>query len=210
MGLKEILIPHEKVFFELFLKEIDVAIEASKTFRDGMLRDMENSETYVRELKDLEKRSDDIVHDIYLELGKTFITPFEQEDISSLASTMDDITDYIEAAARRLFIYRISFRDPYIERFADVIVDATTELRKAMVLLVDKRNFKRMSKHLIEVNRLENIGDDVLHEAIGNVYEHDDIKLLIKLKECYEMLELATDRCESVTHILEDIIIKYG
>lgn len=210
MGLKEILIPPDKVYFELFDKEIDIAISASIKFRDELLKNLQDAERYARELKELEKKSDDIVHDIYVELGKTFITPFEHEDISRLASILDDITDYIEAAGTRVHLYKIRINDPYFERFANVLVDATKELKAALALLSDKKHFKRISKHLIEVNRLENVGDEILHEAIAKVYDNDDIKLIIKLKECYEMLEIATDKCESVTHILEDIVIKYG
>jgi uncharacterized protein Yka (UPF0111/DUF47 family) len=150
------------------------------------------------------------VHDIYVELDKTFITPFDQTDIAELASTMDDIIDSIEAAAMRLHIYKIEKSDKYLEGFADILVEATKEVERAIKLLRKREQFGRISKHLIEVNRLENAGDDLQREAAIDVFKHDDIKRIIQLKECYDLLEDATDQCETVSHLIEDIIIRHG
>lgn len=209
MGLREWIVPTEKEFFVLFEKEISIAVKGAETFRAHM-GDLRNFEKYSKQLKELEKASDGVVHDIYVELGKTFITPFDQTDIAELASTMDDIIDQIEAVAMRIQIYKIEKSDEFLEGFADVLVESTKELESAIKLLRKRETFGRISKHLIEINRLENIADELQRKAITDVFKRDDAKRIIQLKECYDLLEDATDTCETVSHLIEDIIIRNG
>jgi predicted phosphate transport protein (TIGR00153 family) len=209
MGLREWILPMEKEFFTLFEEEISISIKAAKILR-AHIADLKDFEKYAKELKALEKKSDEVVHDIYLELDRTFITPFDQRDIAELASTIDDIIDSIEDVAMRIHAYKIDRSDRFLIGFADLLVESTIELEKAIKLLRKKEMFKRIPQHIIEIHRLENHGDELLREAIVEVFKNENPILIIQLKECYELLEDATDQCEKVSHLIEDIIIRHG
>jgi len=207
MGFKEWIIPQEKHFFALLDEQADVVLEGAEALLD-LTKDFTNVAQKRDNLKDIEHRGDDLVHTIAEELNKTFVTPIDHDDMSKLASRMDDILDYIEAASHRMWAYDVKRVPPEMVKLTEVIVGSVKEVNHA---IKDLKNFKRKNEiiqHCIEINRWENVGDDITHEAVAKLFKGTDVVELIKLKEIYEHLEMATDKCEDVADVIKDIFIK--
>ncbi len=166
-----------------------------------------NFEAYVKQIKDVEHACDEVTHNLSVKLNKSFITPFDREDIFTLSVALDDVIDYIDAAARAILMYDIREINDHARSFAKVIQGLAIELHSAVSLL-EKPN--GMNQHIIEIHRLENEADDIYFRANGELFrDSTEPVMLIKLKELYEILENATDRCESVANIIESIVIKH-
>jgi len=207
MGFKEWIIPQEKHFFALLDQQADVVLEGAEALLD-LTKDFTNVAQKRDKIKDIEHRGDDLVHTIAEELNKTFVTPIDHDDMSKLASRMDDILDYVEAASHRMWAYQLKAVPPEMVKLTEVILGSVKEVNHA---IKDLRNFKRKNEiiqHCIEINRWENVGDDITHEAVANLFKGKDVIELIKLKEIYEHLEMATDKCEDVADVIKDIFIK--
>jgi len=209
MGFKEWIVPQDKHFFELLEKQADVVLEGAEALLD-LLRNFENVESKSDKMKAIEHRGDDLVHTISEELNKTFVTPIDHDDMSKLTSRMDDILDYMEAASHRIWSYDVEKIPPEMIRLAEVILKATKEVNHAVR---DLRNIKRRNEilqHCIEINRLENEGDDITHSAVAELFRTGDVVNIIKLKEIYEHLEMATDKCEDAADVMKDVFIKHS
>ncbi len=207
MGFKEWIIPQEKHFFAMLDQQADVVLEGAEALLD-LTKDFTNVAEKRDRIKAIESRGDDLVHTIAEELNKTFVTPIDHDDMSKLTSRLDDILDYVEAAAHRMWAYQLKEVPPEMVRLTEVIVSSTKEVNHAVK---DLRNFKRKNEilqHCIEINRWENVGDDITHEAVANLFKGKDVIDLIKQKEIYEHLEMATDKCEDVADVIKDIFIK--
>ena len=207
MGFKEWIIPQEKHFFALLDQQADVVLEGAEALLD-LTKDFTDVAQKRDNLKEIEHRGDDLVHTIAEELNKTFVTPIDHDDMSKLASRMDDVLDYIEAASHRMWAYQLKAVPPEMVKLTEVVVGSVKEVNHAVK---DLRNFKRKNEilqHCIEINRWENVGDDITHEAVANLFRGNDVFELIKLKEIYEHLEMATDKCEDVADVIKDIFIK--
>jgi len=154
---------------------------------------------------------DTITHQIIARLNRTFVTPFDREDIALLAHSLDDVTDFIHAAADAMFIYKIECPAPRAQELADIIVQAATEVEKAMPQLRRPKELKQILERCVELNRLENMADRVFRSAMGELFEDStDIAYIIKWREIYEYMESATDRCEDVANVLEGVALKHG
>lgn len=207
MGFKEWIIPQEKHFFALLDQQADVVLEGAEALLD-LMTDFTDVAQKRDRIKDIEHKGDDLVHTIAEELNKTFVTPIDHDDMSKLASRMDDILDYVEAASHRIWAYQLKSIPPEMVRLTEVIVSSVKEVNHA---IKDLKNFKRKNEiiqHCIEINRWENVGDDITHEAVANLFKGKDVFELIKLKEIFEHLEMATDKCEDVADVIKDIFIK--
>lgn len=199
------LVPRETKFFELFETMSSNLTTAAKLLAET-LGDMENVQVRVRQLSDLEHVGDDITHTILTRLNQTFITPFDREDIHKLASSLDDVLDFIHAAGERLVMYKIAVVPPAAAELAHIIIRQTEELAKAVAML---EKHDHVLEHCVEVNRLENEADTVARENIGKLFEREkDPITLIKLKELYEVLETATDKAEDAANVLESVVLK--
>jgi uncharacterized protein len=199
------LVPREAKFFELFAQVSDNLTKAAVLLL-AILQDMQNVEVRVHQLHDLEHAGDDITHAIMTKLNQTFITPFDREDIHKLASSLDDVMDFIFAAAERLVMYKITVAPPAAEELAQIIVQQTRELAKGVALL---EKHDHVLEHCAEINRLENEADRVARDAIARLFEREkDPITLIKLKELYEVLETATDKGEDAANVLESVVLK--
>jgi predicted phosphate transport protein (TIGR00153 family) len=199
------IIPRETKFFDLFA---DVASNVTEGARllTSLLEGFDNIEVRVDKLREIEHKGDDLTHAIMTKLNQTFITPFDREDIHRLASAMDDVLDYVNAAAQRLLLYKIRSAPGSAVELAKLIVRQSEELNKAVVLL---EKTKGVMEHCVEINRLEDEADRVCREAIGKLFEHEkDAIQLIKMKELYEVLELATDKAEDAANVLEAVVLK--
>lgn len=199
------LIPRETKFFELFAELSGYLTEGAKLLR-GILEDPRDLERRVAEVQDVEHKGDRATHAIIAKLNQTFITPFDREDIHRLASSLDDVLDFVNAASTRLVMYKIYQPPPTSAELAGLIVLQSEELARGVSLL--EKNGEVL-KHCEEVNRLEDEADQVSRRAIANLFDREkDPIQLIKLKELYEILEVATDKAEDVANTLEAIVLK--
>jgi predicted phosphate transport protein (TIGR00153 family) len=207
MGFKEWIIPQEKHFFDMLEQQADVVVEGAEALMD-MVSHFENVAKKRDKIKDIEHKGDELVHTIAEALNKTFVTPIDQEDISKLTSRLDDILDYIEAASHRIWSYEIKTIPSDMVKLTEVIVRSSKEVNHAVK---DLRNFKKKNEilnHCIEINRLENMGDDITHVAVAGLFKKYDAVDIIKLKEIYEYLEEATDKCEDASDVIKDVFMK--
>lgn len=207
MGFKEWIIPQEKHFFEMLEKQADIVLEGAEALLD-MTKNFERVAQKRDKIKDIEHKGDDLVHRISEELNKTFVTPIDHDDLSKLTSRLDDVLDYIEAASHRMWSYELKAIPPDMVKLAEVIVASAKEVNHAVR---DLRNLKKKNeiiKHCIEINRLENIGDDITHVAVASLFKTYDAIDIIKMKEVYEHLEMATDKCEDAADVIKDVFIK--
>ncbi len=208
--MKLSLMPREHKFFDLFEECAKNINEAAKLLKE-MLDSWQFIDSRVAEITELEHRGDTITHQIISLLHRTFVTPFDREDIALLAHTMDDIIDFIHATADSMFIYKISSPTKRAQELADVIVQGTTEMEKAVAGLRKKSEFKTMLERCVELNRLENVADRIYRAAIGELFDNAaDIAQVIKWREIYEHMESATDRCEDVANVLEGVALKHA
>jgi predicted phosphate transport protein (TIGR00153 family) len=201
-------LPTEHKFFDLFEESAKNIIKASHALKE-MLDTWQFIDSRVAEITELEHEGDSITHQIISLLHRTFVTPFDREDIALLAHTMDDIIDFIHATADSMFIYKISSPAPRAKELSDIIVLGAAEVEKAVRGLRRKSEFKQILERCVEINRLENMADRVYRAAIGELFENtSDIAQIIKWREIYEHMESATDRCEDVADVLEGVALK--
>ena len=206
MGLLNFL-PKEEQYFDLFIQMTLYISDAARTLVE-MLSDKDaDFEEYAQRIKGLEHACDELTHSISTRLNKSFITPFDREDIYMMSTALDDIVDLIDDAARAIVIFDIHEITDHARRFADVIQRMAVELREIVATLQRPKN---VTPRLVEIHRLENEGDDIYHAAIAELFrEAGDPLTVLKWKEIYEKLEAAVDRCENVANIIESVIIKH-
>jgi predicted phosphate transport protein (TIGR00153 family) len=201
------LLPREDEYFVL-LSQMTEKIQSGSNALVEMLQDKrENFETYTKRIKDIEHECDELSHKVTIKLNKSFITPFDREDIFTLSVALDDVMDYIDAGARAIVMYDIREINDHAKHLAKVIQSLAIEVNAAVSMLSKPDG---MNQNIVEIHRLENEADDVYFRAIGELFHNEiDPLTLIKWKELYEILENATDRCESVANIVEGIILKH-
>jgi hypothetical protein len=209
MGLRELLIPHDKIFFDLFEKQAGVMKEAAWQLV-ALTEDFTNVKEKRHEIEKLEHKGDQITHDIYNQLNSTFITPLDPEEISRLASTLDEVLDYIDGATEKMYYYNIGATDSHMIELAKLIHMSTVEIEGAVKGIRSIKDPRYIEERCIEVNRLENLADDVLAHAVTDLFKTDDAITIIKLKDIYEHLETATDYCEDAANVLSDIAIRHS
>ncbi|MGD1146526.1 MAG: DUF47 domain-containing protein [Thermoanaerobaculaceae bacterium] len=201
-------LPKKVDFLDLFDRASANIVRGVTLFRE-ILDDMTDLPAKVEKLKELEHEGDRITHEALAKLNATFITPFDREDIHSLATRLDDILDSADAAAQRLVVYHIDHVPPQLKALAGLLVTSAEEVHKAVVVLHDSKKHKEAMTSCVEINRLENEADVLHREALGELFANtpDAIEVL-KLKDLYAFLEDATDRCEDVANTIETIILK--
>ena len=201
------LIPRETKFFDMFADIAGNLIEGAKALHD-LLEDWDYQRLpeAAQRIRAIEHRGDEMTHQLLVKLNQTFITPFDREDIHLLASSLDDVLDFIYGASNRLVNYKITQPTPSAKILAAIILTQAEELEKAVRLLGKDH---ALLSHCVEVNRLENEADQVAQEAIGRLFDggYDPITL-IKLKELLEILEEATDKAEDAANVLETVVLK--
>lgn len=202
-------IPQEFDFFILFEKQVDCALEASKKFKEIITAPRIIDDAAYKSIHDLEHRGDEASHAIIEQLNKTFITPFDREDIHALTKELDNIIDMINTMTGRLRVYKISGGNKHLMEFANVIELSVLSVAVAVKGMRVKNNTKSVLAACIEVNRLENVGDTMRDKVLSELFDtcKDPIEV-IKLKEIYQDAETVLDICEDVAHVLESIIVK--
>jgi len=167
----------------------------------------ENFDALSKKIKSVEHECDEITHSVTTKLNKSFITPFDREDIYTLSVALDDVCDYIDAAARAVVMYNIHESDPFAVELAVVLQKQAAEIHGAVSHL---KTAKGMEQNLLDIQRLENDADEVYFRAMAALFKNSDAVKIIKWKELYEILENGTDRCESVGNIIESIVLKHN
>lgn len=209
VGIKEWVVPQDRIFFDLLEKQAETVVKGADLLVE-LVEDYTNVKEKVQRMKDIEHEGDEITHEIYEQLNRTFITPLEPEEISRLASALDDILDYIDGTAQQMHSYCIKETDDAMIELAKLIQVSVVEVEGAVKGIRTIKDPKNIEERCIEVNRLENIADGVLGRAIRNLFTTSDAITIIKLKDIYENLELATDKCEDAANILSDIAIRHS
>jgi len=203
-------VPKDKKFFPLFEEASSNLIDMAKLLKELVnLTDADKRKELSRKIEDLEHRGDDISHQIHLELGKNFITPFDREDIHTLTSSLDDVADFIHDASNRIDLYKVErITEPIIE-MADLILEATEDVAKAVHELRNLKNIRNITDSCVRINSIENKADYIFDKAVGELFEFEkDAIVLIKYKEVLAAMETATDKCEDVANVLESILVK--
>jgi uncharacterized protein len=212
-GLLKFFLPKDRIFYSLF-EEASQNLEALA----GKLVSCVNESDYnkrsviIKEMEELEHQNDELTHRIFVELGKNFITPFDREDIHSLATSLDDVADYMYATGKKINFYKINpHEDSGIMKMADAIQDAVLAVNAAVKEIRNLKNTQKIIENVIKINSVENQADDLFDLAIEKLFDSDaDFKTVIKKREIYQMMEVATDKCEDVGNVIESIVVKYA
>jgi predicted phosphate transport protein (TIGR00153 family) len=199
------ILPREEKFFTMFEQMGQMLIEGADLL-NTLLSDVTQAPVLAGEIKALEHRADNLTHTIITKLNQTFITPFDREDIHLLSSRLDDVLDLIDATSMRIVTYNIRVLGLGTQQLGQILAQQVQEIARALALL-NKRD--GVLKHCIEINRLEDDADRIARASIGMLFEKEENPIrLIKQKELYEVLELATDKCEDVANVIETIVLK--
>ncbi len=203
-------IPREEKFFDLVQESAQNMVKAAHQLKE-MVDTWEDVGGKVSEITDLEHQGDTITHEIMARLHRTFVTPFDREDIALLAHTLDDVTDFIHAAADAMLLYNVDCPGQRAKELADIIVQATEEVERVVPQLKKHIVLSQVLKRCVEINRLENVADRVFRSAMAELFDDStDIAHIIKWREIYEHMESATDRCEDVANVLEGVALKHA
>jgi predicted phosphate transport protein (TIGR00153 family) len=170
--------------------------------------DLTNTEQ-AKKIHQLETEADVLTRDIFSELNRTFITPLDREDMQRIASKIDDVIDFMDGIAARVYSYKITSSPPYCKEMAVELVKATKEVEYMISKLQRIKDPKDMIQHCRNTSDIEHVVDDLYREAIRELFESDDAIKIIKLKDIYETMETASDRCVDVSDVIEDIVLKY-
>ena len=201
-------IPREEVFFPLFEESARNMVKAARCLKE-LVDTWQDVEQKVNEITELEHQGDTITHKIAAQLHRTFVTPFDREDIAQLAHTLDDVTDFIHAASDAMLLYKVDPPGQRVKELADIIVQGATEIERAMPQLRRRSELRQILKRCVELNRVENMADQVYRSALAELFaDSTDITHIIKWREIYEHMESATDRCEDVANVLEGVAAK--
>ena len=199
------LIPRDNTFFQMSSQASENLIAGARVMVD-LFADYKDVETKIAELRRIERTGDEITHNVFTKLNSTFITPFDREDIHELASSLDDVLDFLNSAGARIVMYRITNPPPAALDLSRLILLQAQELHRALPLL--QKNGDILT-HCVEINRIENEADVVSRAAIGRLFDEEkDPITLIKIKELIEFLEIATDKAEDVANVLETVVLK--
>lgn len=204
------LVPKDKTFFVLFAKASANVVEISKALTEYVnAHSAEKKQDLMRKIYELEHVGDNITHEILTELSTNFITPFDREDIHYLATSLDDIADFIYGAAKRMELYRIEENPEAFRKLAELIEKCTIEINIAVFDLRSMDNIVRIKEACVRINSLENHADDIFHTAIAELFQKEnDAKKLIIYQDILATLETATDKCEDVANVIETILVK--
>ena len=201
------LIPREEKFFADFVALADRIVSAATLLERMLSSDPPAWETALQ-IRQIEHECDGITHEIIQRLNRTFVTPFDREDIHALATSLDDVMDALDAAATVVQRFRMSDVRYGARELASLCLQSTTKMRGAVEALEKRQGVHECA---VEVNRLENAADDVHDEALQRLFEEERNAIaVIKWKEVFDLLEDATDRCEDVADVLEGVVVKHG
>lgn len=204
--------PKDRVFYSLFEEIADTVARMGGILKQAVNEpDFDKRSALVSQLETMEHINDELTHKVFTELGRNFITPFDREDIHYLASALDDVADYIYAAAKKMIFYRVNPNDTGIQKMAELIEQSSEQIKKAVSELRNMRNMRQITDALVKINSIENQADDIYDMSIDRLFNTEpDAKEVIKKREIYQAMENATDKCEDAGNVIESIIVKYA
>ncbi len=207
-----IFMPKNRVFYELFEKVADNVSKMGSLLRDVVAEpDFDKRAALIVQMEDLEHANDELTHNLFTELGRNFITPFDREDIHYLATSLDDIADYIYAAGKKINFYHVNPNDTGMQKFSELIEQGAQQIKVAVSELRDMKNMRNITEALVKINSIENQADDILDFSIEKLFNtEEDAKEVIKKRDIYQVMEIVTDKCEDASNVIESIIIKYA
>ena len=212
-GLLKFFLPKDRVFYTLF-EDASENLEKLAKLLTQVVNEPEFGKrtSLIKQMEDLEHANDEVTHTIFVELGKNFITPFDREDIHSLASALDDIADYIYASGKKINFYKIDpTLDQGIQKTAIAIEEAVRAVKQAVLELRNLKNTQKIVECVIRINSAENKADEIFDMSIEKLFDSDvDAKELIKKRELYQVMEIVTDKCEDAGNVIESIVVKYA
>lgn len=202
--------PKEERFHELFARDTANLLRAARVFALFAEDDLEARRIRMAELRDLEHEGDGITRQIFDALNSTFITPFDREDLRSLASDLDDVLDYIEDVAQQLINFDLSESPDQLKRFAHILVELVAEIERCTELIWNLSNERRLQESIVRISDLENEADDLYNTVIADLFRSNgrDPLEILKWKEIYDGLENACDQCKDYSHIVGNVIVK--
>lgn len=210
--IMKIFLPKDRIFYNLF-EEVAVTVELMSQQLKQLVNEpsFEEREKLIAQIEDLEHKNDELTHRIFTELSRNFITPFDREDIHYLATSLDDIADYIFASAKKINFYRVDPMEGNFRKMADLINMGAVNVKSAILELRNMKNMRQITDALVRVNSIENQADDEFDAAIFNLFAtENDAKEIIKKREIFTVMEIATDKCEDAANVIESIIVKYA
>ena len=211
-SILKIFLPKDRIFYQLFENVSHELVKMGEKLKEVVNEpDFDRRAKLIQEIEDMEHVNDDYTHNIFTELGKNFITPFDREDIHHLASSLDDIADFIYAAAKKINFYRVNPNDIGIQKMAELISHGCVAVHRAVTELRNMRNMRQITDALVAINSIENQADDIFDMSIERLFaQENDAKEVIKKREIYQVLEIVTDKCEDAANVIESIIVKYA
>jgi len=209
MSLKNVIMPPDRVYFDLLEQQAAIVTEAARQLLD-LTRSFTNLEQKRKESEVLEQKGDQITHDIHERLNKRYRPPFDTDEVSRLASALDEVLDYIDGTIERMLYYGIKASDRYMIELAKLIHLSAVEIEAAVKSLRSMKDPRYIEERCIEVNRLENLADDELSKAMIELFQTENTIAIIKLKDIYDYLEMVTDYCEDVADVLSDIATRHS
>ncbi|WP_306350266.1 DUF47 domain-containing protein [Flavobacterium sp. '19STA2R22 D10 B1'] len=206
----QFLVPKDKKFFPLFEEMAGNLIKLAETLHEAVNAPLGEREKLFLYIEELEQKCDDVTHKTYLELSRNFITPFDREDIYSLATAMDDVADYLHGAGSRMRLYQVDKITKPIRKLTEINLDACKYLEIGVKELKNLKNVKNITTACTKINKLENKADYVFDRAVADLFENEsDAKNIMKYKEVLSALETATDKCKNAANVLESISVKH-
>jgi uncharacterized protein len=203
--------PKEERFHELLARDTANLLRAARLFAEfAHTADLEARRVRISELKDREHEGDRITRQVFDALNSSFITPFDREDIRSIATDLDDILDYIEGVAQHLVIFELGEAPEGLRQFADILVEMIEEIDRLTQMIWDLANERKIHAAIVRISDLENRADVLYNTVIADLFRakgRDPLEIL-KWKEVYEGLEDACDQCKDYTHILGNVVVK--
>ncbi len=211
-SILKVFLPKDKVFFSLFEEVSATLVQMGDVFNKAIREtDLSKRDAMLKQLEELEHKNDETTHRIFIELGSNFITPLDREDIHYLATSLDDIADYLWGAAKRIVNYQIDDKFNTVQAFGSIINESIGAINTAINGLRDMKNLRDITSSCVKVNSLENDADDLLDTTMMKLFNSNVNPIeLIKQKDIFQMLEVVTDKCEDAANVVESIIIKYA
>jgi predicted phosphate transport protein (TIGR00153 family) len=206
--------PKEERFRELLGHDTQNLLKAAKLFREIACtgQSLESRRVKAVELKGVEHEGDQITRHIFEALNSSFITPFDREDLRSLAKDIDDVLDSLEGVAQYVILFELDQTDEGLTQFAEILVAMVEQIDRVTSMIWDLSNEKRILECIVRISELENQGDSLYNTVIANLFKSDGRRTLdiLKWKVVYDGLEDACDQCKDFTHILGNVVIKYA
>jgi uncharacterized protein len=200
------LLPREEKFFAYFNRQVDLIVEAAQVLNDAVHKGAEAMPAAAHKITELEAQADTVIHEAFVRLNSTFITPMDPEDIHMLASHLDDVIDGIEESSHRMVAYEVKSIPEPVKEVCRLILECGLSLQRAFAALAKNQP---LEDHCIQINKLEGQVDQIVRKAVADLFRHEKNPIeLIKLKEVYEILEKTTDYAEDVADVLQEVLVK--